>query len=150
MSRRAYCHSMQVNETILLFITTGVTAAATFFCLIALATPRWSLYTGLFCTFCQKAPAALSIISFILLILTIVALILLILKVLPKSIRIIILLFLFIATIFTLSTFASYVDAGTGYSFKLMVFSHFLCYIASLLATFWLGGSYAATVVSPN
>ena len=143
---------MQVTETILLIITVVITAGATFFCLIALATPGWSAYGGinLYCSVCPKAPAALSIIAFFLLIGGVVFLILFLIKLLPKSIRILSLIILFLAIMFTLAAFASYVDAGTGYSFKLMVFAHFLSFVATIIAAFWLGGSYGTTVVAPT
>jgi len=141
---------MQVNETVLLIITAVITAIAALVCVISLATPRWTIFGGLYCTGCPTAPAGLSIIAFILLIAAILILILFALKILPKSIRALSLLILFLATIFTLSAHASFFDSGTGYSYKLMVFAHFLSYIASLFATFWLGGSYAITVVTPN
>jgi hypothetical protein len=141
---------MQLSESILLFITAVITAISAFFCLIALATPRWSLAFGLFCHYCPTPPGGLSIVAFILLLAAVVILLLFALRILPKSLRVTSLLVLFLATIFTMSAYASYVDSGTGYSFKLMIFSHFLCYIASLLAAFWLGGSYGTSVVTPT
>lgn len=141
---------MQITETILLIITVVVSAVAALFCVISLATPRWFGYAGLYCTGCPSASAGLSIVALVLLIIAILVLILFALKILPKSIRALSLLILFLATIFTLAAYASYFDKGTGYSFKLMVFAHFLCYIASLLVTFWLGGSYATAVVVPS
>lgn len=141
---------MQITETILLIITAVITAISALFCLISLATSRWAGYFGLYCTGCPTASAGLSIIAFILLLVAIFILILFALRILPKSIRVLSFLILFFATIFTLSSYASYFDKSTGYSFKLMVAAHFLCYIASLLTTFWLGGSYATTVVTPN
>lgn len=141
---------MQIKETLLLIITAIITGFAAFFCLISLVTPRWTVFEGLFCNNCPTAPVGLSIIAFILLIIAIVILALFALKILPESIRVLSIIILFIATIFTLASYASYFDSWAGYSFKLMVFAHFLCYIASLLATFWLGSSYATTVVTPN
>jgi len=141
---------MQVNETVLLIITAVIRAIAALFCVISLATPRWTNAADLFCTPCTTAPAGLSIIAFILLIAAIIILILFVLKILPKSIRALSLLILFLATMFILSAYASFFNSVTGYSYKLMVFGHFLCYIASLLATFWLGGSYPITAVTPN
>ncbi len=147
---------MQFTETILLIIAAIITAGSTFFCLIGLATPGWYGYgywygsVGLYCSNCAKAPAALAIIALLLLIVGIVILVLFIIKILPKSIRVLSLLILFLATIFTLATFTSTVDSATGYSFKLMVFAHFLAYVATILVAFWLGGSYGTTVVTPT
>ncbi|CAF2591051.1 unnamed protein product [Rotaria sp. Silwood2] len=141
---------MQINETILLIITTVITAISALFCIISLATSRWAVIYGLFCTGCPTTSAALSIIAFILLMIAIIVLILLIIRLLPKPIRILSFIVLFLGTIFTLASYAAYFDAGTGYSYKLMVVSHFLCYVASLLIAFWLGGSYGTTIAPAN
>jgi hypothetical protein len=147
---------MQLSERILLIVTAIITAVSTLFCLIALASPGWylsyfgSANIGLYCTGCPTAPKALSIIAFLLLILGIVVLVLFALNILPKSIQVLSVFVLFLATMFTLAAYASSVDKITGYSFKLMVFAHFLCYIATLFVAFWLGGSYATTVVTPT
>jgi hypothetical protein len=141
---------MQITETILLIITAGITALSALFCVISLATPRWGGSWGLYCTGCSTASAGLSVVAFILLIVAVLTLVLFALRILPKSIRALSFLILFIATMFTLAAYAAYFDRGTGYSYKLMVVAHFFCYIASLLTTFWLGGSYATTVVTPN
>lgn len=138
---------MQITERLLLLITAFVSAVAAFFCVISLATPRWSFLSGLYCRGCPSAPAGLSIVALILLIAAVLAFILIILKILPKSIRALCFLIIFFAAMFALAAHASYFDTISGYSYKLMVFAHFLCYIASLLTAFWLGGSYAATVV---
>ena len=138
---------MEITERLLLLITAIIAASAAFFCMISLATPRWSFLSGLYCKGCPTAPAGLSIVALIFLIALVLVLILIILKILPKSIRFVCFLIIFLATVFTLAAHASYFDMVTGYSYKLMVFAHFLCYIASILTAFWLGGSYAATVV---
>ncbi|CAF0963028.1 unnamed protein product [Rotaria sordida] len=142
---------MQISETILLIITAVVTAISALFCIISLATSRWTLTYGLFCSGCPTAtPAGLSIVAFILLIAAIVILLLLICRLLPKAIRILSFIILFLGTIFTLASYAAYFHAATGYSYKLMVVAHFLCYVASLLVAFWLGGSYATTIAPAN
>ncbi|CAF5112243.1 unnamed protein product, partial [Rotaria sp. Silwood1] len=120
------------------------------FCIISLATPGWVLKYGLFCSGCSTPSAGLSIVAFILLMAAIVVLLLLIIRILPKTIRILSLIVLFLGTIFTLASFAAYLDAGTGYSYKLMVVAHFLCYVASLVVAFWLGGSYGTTIAPTN
>ncbi|UJR37314.1 hypothetical protein I4U23_030022 [Adineta vaga] len=141
---------MQISEKLLLIITAIVTALSAFFCVIGLATPRWSIASGLFCAGCSTSSSGLSIIAFLLLVASVVILGLFILRILPPSIRIICLIVLFLANIFTLSTFAAYVNAITGYSYKLMVFAHFLCYVASILAAFWLGTTYTTNVTQTN
>ena len=141
---------MQISETVLLFASAIVTVVSGLFCLISLATPRWNILTGLFCTGCSSPSAGLSIVALISLMLTAVVLALFALKKLPKSIRALALGMLFLATIFTLSAHAAYFEVFTGYSYKLMVFAHFLCYLASLLVAFWLGGSYATAIVQDN
>jgi hypothetical protein len=59
-------------------------------------------------------------------------------------------LVLFLASIFTLSSFAAFWDSSSGYSYKLMVVAHFLCYIASVIAAFWLGTSHETLIARPN
>jgi hypothetical protein len=141
---------MQISETILLFASAAVTLVSGLFCLISLVTPRWNILTGLFCTGCSTPSAGLSIVALLSLMLTVVVLALFALKKLPKSIRALALGMLFLATMFTLAAHAAYFDDYTGYSYKLMVFANFLCYMASLLVAFWLGGSYAAAIVQDN
>lgn len=141
---------MQISETVLLFASAVVTLVSGLFCLISLATPHWNILTGLFCADCSSPSAGLSVVALISLLLTAVVLVLFALKKLPKSLRALALGMLFLATIFTLSSHAAYYDAFTGYSYKLMVFAHFLCYLASLLVAFWLGGSYATAIVQDN
>lgn len=140
---------MQITERLLLIVTAAITTLATLFCLISLATPRWSAGFGLYCSGCPAAPAGLAIIAFLILIAAMIVLILFIIEILPKSLRALTYFILLLATIFTLATHASYFDATTGYSYKLMVFTNFLCYMASCCAAFWLGGTYAATISEP-
>ena len=138
---------MHITETRLLIVITVVTAASTVFGLISLATPRWSTYFGLFCQDCSTLTAGLSIAACFLLVSAVPVLILMTTRILLRSLRLLPCLALFLSTIFTLAAYASYFDVYAGYSFKLMVVAHFLCYVASLLAAFWLGGSYAAVIV---
>ena len=141
---------MQISEKILLIIASIITAISALFCVIALATPRWTIAFGLYCSSCPTPPAGLSIVAFILLIAALVVLGLFICGVLPTSTRILALLILFLGQIFTLASYASYFDSVAGYSYKLMVTANFLCYIASLIVAFWLGGSYATSITQPN
>ncbi|UJR08923.1 hypothetical protein I4U23_013175 [Adineta vaga] len=141
---------MQITEKILLLITAVITTIAALFCVISLGTSNWTAPYGLFCNICPSAPAGLSVIAFILLLASILILTLLALSIFPKSLRAMAFGGLFSATIFTLAAYTSYVDPIIGYSFKLMVVAHFLCYIASLFTAFWLGGSYATRVVTPD
>lgn len=146
---------MPISEKILLIITAAITAISALFCVISLATPNWTgsvlgVSYGLYCTGCPTASGGLAIVGFILLIAATVIVVLFIFGVLPKSVRVIALLVLFIASIFTLATFAAYVNASSGYSYKLMVVAHFFCYVASLIAAFWLGGSYNTVVTQSN
>jgi hypothetical protein len=141
---------MQISERILLIITAVTTAISALFCVIALATPRWSLISGLYCSGCPTASAGLSIVAFILLVIAAVVIFLFVFRILPNSTRVLSIIVLFIASIFTLSSFAAYWDAYSGYSYKLMVVAHFLCYTASLMAAFWLGTSYVTTITRPN
>lgn len=133
---------MQVNERILLIIAAFITAISALFCIISLATPRWSLISGLYCSGCSVPASGLAIVAFILLIIATVVLILYTGRILPNSLRLLSIIILFLGTIFTLASFASYWDAISGYSYKLMVVSNFLCYIASIITAFWLGGGY--------
>jgi hypothetical protein len=137
---------MEIQETPLLITTAIVTAISALFCIISLATPYWSLYAGLYCSGCSTAASGLSIIAFILLVAATVLLSLYICRILPGSTRFISLVLLFIAGICTLASFASYWDSISGYSYKLMVVSNVLCYIASILAAFWLGGLHISSM----
>ena len=142
---------MQISEKILLLVTTAITAFAALFCVIGLASPAWTGPCGLFTAGCPSTPSGgLSIIAFLLLIAAVVVLVLSLLKVLPGSIRAVCLIILFLAGIFTLSAFAAYFNAGSGYSYRLMVVAHFLCYVASIIAAFWLGASYTAHITQAN
>jgi hypothetical protein len=134
---------MEISENILLITAAIITALSALFCIIALATPKWTLYNGLYCSNCSTPSSGLSIVAFILLIAAIIVLLLFLCRILPTSTRILSLIVLFLGNIFTLASYASYFDSLAGYSYKLMVVAHFLCYIASLVAAFWLGGSYA-------
>ena len=138
---------MHITETTLLIAITAVTVASTVFGLVSLATPRWSTFFGLFCQDCSSVTAGLSIAACLLLIAAVLVLILMATRILVRSLRWLACLTLFLGTIFTLAAYASYFDVYAGYSFKLMVVAHFLSYVASLLVSFWLGGSYAAILV---
>ncbi|CAF1213956.1 unnamed protein product [Adineta steineri] len=138
---------MQVSEKILLIVSAIVAAISALFCIIGLTTPAWTLNYGLWCSYCPSSPSqGLSIVAFILLVISVIVLVLFLLKVLPKSIRIVVLIVLVLAGIFTLAAFAAYFDGSTGYSYKLMVVAHFLCYIASVVAAFWLGATYSENI----
>lgn len=142
---------MHISERLLQLITAAIAATAAFFCVISLATPRWGFLSGLYCVGCPTAPAGLSVVALILLIAIVLILILIVLRILPQSIRLLCLLVIVVATMFTLAAHASYFNDFSGYSYKLMVLAHFLSYIASLMIAYWIGGSYAATVVvAPN
>jgi hypothetical protein len=141
---------MQISETILLMITAAITAISALFCVIALATPRWTLLSGLYCSNCSVPSSGLSIVAFILLVAATVLILLFICRVLPNATRGLSLIVLFLGGIFTLASFASFWDSASGYSYKLMVVSNFLCYIASILAAFWLGGSYGTSITRPT
>jgi hypothetical protein len=141
---------MQISERVLLIVAAIITAISALFCIIALATPRWTTTYGLYCSSCSTPSSGLSIVAFILLIAALLVLLLFICRFLPKSTRILALIVLFLGNIFTLASYASYFDALAGYSYKLMVVAHFFCYIASLLTAFWLGGSYATTITQPD
>jgi hypothetical protein len=143
---------MEISERILLIITAVITSISALFCIISLATPRWTLTSGLFCAGCSIPSAGLSIVAFILLIAALAILFLLACGILSKSTRILSMIVLFLATIFTLASYASFLDAlsASGYSYKLMVVAHFLCYVASLITAFWLGGSYTGTITQSN
>jgi len=142
--------TMQVTEKVLLIITAVITAISTLFCVISLGTSSWPGMIGLYCRGCGTASSGLAIVAFLLLVASVVILILLALSIFPKSLRFFSFLILFLATIFTLATYAAYFNKISGYSFKLMVIAHFLSYVASLITAFWLGGSYATTVVAPD
>lgn len=138
---------MQINERILLIIAAVVTAISALFCIIALATPNWTTMIGLYCSGCSIPASGLAIVAFILLIAATCVLILFLARILPTALRPVAILILFLAAIFTLATFASFWNAISGYSYKLMVVANFLCYIASIITAFWLGGGgYVATV----
>ncbi|CAF1288264.1 unnamed protein product [Rotaria magnacalcarata] len=141
---------MQISETILLIITMVITVISALFCIISLATPRWTTFYGLFCTGCSTSSAGLSVVALILLVASIIVLLLCIIRILPKSTRILSLVVLFIASIFTLASFAAYYDSIAGYSYNLMVVAHFLCYAASILTAFWLGTSYTGAITQEN
>ena len=133
---------MQISERILLIVAAVITAISALFCVISLATPRWSLAFGLYCSGCSIPAAGLAIVAFILLIAATAVLVLFIGRILPNSVRLLSIVILFLGAIFTLASFASFWDAMSGYSYKLMVVSNFLCYIASIITAFWLGGGY--------
>jgi hypothetical protein len=141
---------MQISETILLIIVAVTTAISALFCIIALATPNWMLSLGLYCSGCSQPSSGLSIVAFILLVLATVLIFLFVCRILPNSLRVISLLVLFVASIFTLASFASYYNSLSGYSYKLMVVAHFFCYVAAIIAAFWLGGSYVTSITRPN
>ncbi|CAF0929962.1 unnamed protein product [Adineta ricciae] len=140
---------MQISDKLLLIITAAFTAISAFFCLIGLATPRWTQLTGLFCSGCgsgASSAAGLSIVALLLLVAAVVILLLNAVGMFPKSIRLLAVAVLFVAGIFTLSALAAFFHPGTGYSYRLMVFAHVLCYIATILASFWMGTSYTANI----
>ena len=137
---------MPAEGRIIILLVTVITAIAALFCVIGLATKGWAGGSvGLFCNECPKTPAALSVISFILLIVSVLAFLLLLFGVLNNFLRFIPIILLFIATIFLLSTFASYLTAGLGYSYDLMVVAHFFSYIALAASAYWLGHSDASS-----
>lgn len=142
---------MQISESLLLIITAVITTVSALFCVISLATSSWTIAgTGLFCTGCPSSSAGLAVVAFIIIIAVTAMLILYVVKILPSSLRIVTLFLLFVASIFTMSSYAAYFHSGTGYSYRLMVVTHFFCYVASLLVTFWLGGSYGANIIQAN
>ncbi len=141
---------MQISETIFLISTAVTTAISALFCVISLATPRWTTAFGLYCSGCSTPSAGLSIVAFILLVAATVVIFLLVCRILPNSIRLLSLTVLLVASIFTLASFAAYLNSGTGYSYNLMVVAHFLCYVAAIMASFWLGGTYAASISRPT
>lgn len=144
---------MPISERILLFVTAAITVIAALFCVIGLATTSWAGSCGLFNapSGCRSTSSgALAIISFLLLMAAVIILLLLAVKILPASIRAVCLIVLFVAGIFTLSTITAYFHSSTGYSYRLVVVAHFLCYVASIAAAFWLGASYTTHVQQSN
>ena len=141
---------MQISETILLIVIALITGISALFCIISLATPRWSLTQGLYCDNCSQPASGLAIVAFILLIVALVIICLFIARILPNSVRALGVIVVFLGVIFTLSAFASYFKDWSGYSYKLMVVSNFFCVVATVMAGFWLGGSYAASVARTN
>ena len=141
---------MQISEVILLVVTAVVTALSALFCIISLATSSWAGGLGLFCTVCPSSSGGLAVVAFIFLLAAILVHLLFACRILPKSLRLLALFTLFAACIFTLSSYATYFNALTGYSYRLMVVAHVFSYIASLLTVFWLGASYGATIILAN
>ena len=132
---------MRLPGRILILIGIIVTAVSALFCLIGLATKRWTGTLGLFCDGCYKAPAALSIISLLLLIAAVVTLVLLMFGILKGILQFVPIGILLLATIFLLGTYVSHVERNRGYSFDLMVVAHFCSYVALAITACWLGQS---------
>ena len=140
---------MRIGGRILIVIVAAILAVAALFCIIGLATKGWGAGVyGLFCDNpgCSVTASALAVISFILLLASIATFILLIFDILKGILRIIPFVLLSLATIFLLATFTSYVNAGVGYSFNLMVAAHFLSYTALAVAAYWYGQSEVTSV----
>ena len=138
---------MAISGRIVILTVIIITAIASLFCIIGLATKNWP--TGsLFCDNCSKTPAALSIISFILLIASVAALVLQMFNMLNGPLRFVPILVLFIATIFLLATFGAYSTVYSGvlyHSYNLIVVAHFFAYIALTLLAYWLGQTDGGT-----
>lgn len=141
---------MLINVVHLIYIISFLTLASAVFSIVSISTEAWIDGTGLFCSSCPKSSAGLAIISFIFFVVAIILQLTLMANIKLKIIRILALIALFLGSLFALASYASYFHSQTSYSYRLMVVSHTLSFVATILTAFWLGTFYKLLTANNN